>query len=546
VPEVAAQVEARGRVRPTLARAETGIATRRGALAVFAVALAVFAIESVWLPVLPGRDFYTYLRFYVQMADWHSVYPMSMLFRTPVAPVVIGAPLELLGGWGVEIVMALLFAASVVAWTRVALFFGRRVALLTAVALLLYPSYAILFHQLSSDSICAAAFAAWAYLFSRAVVRPTPVRFALAGVGVVGAALTRPANQILVVFALVPLLLAASWRQRLLNVAACAAVAVLLLAAWAVNNGLRYGDYTVSRGGSAYLPFFRTFVVDHIVSPGNGPASRHFARAVQQDLLTKQPYRGYGVTPTTFFARAKDREFEDAVNLSDRVWGWSSNYAILRKVGIEAVRAHPGAYARGVGHTFFRELWRPLFVALPSRAPASAAPAAPTTAASAGGEVLPKPEDGETIPAARNGFYDTTPHNSIRNVWTSPVDHQRVFANATDAERFGDVETAASRLAGRVPPYRGNRWLTLQFSRSSKLFPPALLWVVAGAFGLVWRRPRRAVLALSLALAALVIIFLNALADYAVIEFGVPLIPALVVFGAAGLLGRSSADPSGG
>ena len=49
---------------------------------------------------------------------------MSMLYRTPLAPIVIGGTLDLLGGWGLQIVMALLFAASVVAWTRTALAFG--------------------------------------------------------------------------------------------------------------------------------------------------------------------------------------------------------------------------------------------------------------------------------------------------------------------------------------------------------------------------------------------------------------------------------------
>ena len=93
---------ARRTVRGALRWGEDGIGTRRGSAVVAAVAAAVFAIESIGLPVIPGRDFGTYLRFYVQMWDWHSVFPMSMLFRTPLAPLVVGTSLDVAGGWGTQ------------------------------------------------------------------------------------------------------------------------------------------------------------------------------------------------------------------------------------------------------------------------------------------------------------------------------------------------------------------------------------------------------------------------------------------------------------
>ena len=104
----------RSRLRDTISWLESGIGTRRGGTAVFALALFVFGLRSIALPVIPGRDFGTYIGYYVQMWDWHSVVPMSMLFRTPLAPLVLGGTLDLLGGWGLQSAMALLFAASVV------------------------------------------------------------------------------------------------------------------------------------------------------------------------------------------------------------------------------------------------------------------------------------------------------------------------------------------------------------------------------------------------------------------------------------------------
>ncbi len=126
-------------LRGALGWLESRVGTRRGGAEIFALALVVFGVRSIALPVIPGRDFETYLRYYVQMWDWHSVEPMSMLYRTPLAPLVIGGTLDLVGGWGLEILMALLFAASIVAWTRTSLVFGPRPALVTAAALLVYP-----------------------------------------------------------------------------------------------------------------------------------------------------------------------------------------------------------------------------------------------------------------------------------------------------------------------------------------------------------------------------------------------------------------------
>ena len=83
-------------------------------------------------------------------------------------------------------------------------------------------------------------------------------------------------------------------------------------------------------------------------------------------------------------------------------------------------------------------------------------------------------------------------------------------------------------------PLSGSAWLTLQFSRSSKLYPPPLLWLVAGIVGLLLRRPARAGLALALAVGGLLVTLLNALTIYPIIEFAVPIVPALVVFAAAG------------
>lgn len=532
----------RRRLRTFLERMEDGIGTPRGAAVLAVVALAFYALQSSALPVVPGRDFGTYLRFYVQMFEWGSPLPMTMLFRTPVAPLLLGGSLDLVGGYGTQALMAALYAGSIVCWARVALVFGRRAALVTAIALLLYPGYGILFHMLSSDSVCAFAFAVWALVLTRALLGPTVFRFALLGLATAGLALTRPGYQVLAVFALAPLFLSIPWRARVVAAASCAGVVVVLLGAWTVNNGLRYDDYALARGGGAFFPFYRAFTTDRVVSPENGPASRELADAVRTELLPEEPYRSYGITLERFFENGGPREFEDVVGLTDRVWGWDTDYSKMRDVAVEAVRAHPWPYVRGVGATVLDELWSPLHIALPRATPppATSEPGAPATGGGAGApsQGLPPPSEGEQIPAARLGFFSTTPDGSVTEEWTSATDHGLVFSDPDAARRFAAIDTAAGELDALVPPYPGSAWLTLQFSRSSKLFPPPIVWLVVGLIGWAWRRPARGALAAALAGAALLVVSFQALAVYSIIEFAVPVAPALIVLGAAGLVGE--------
>ena len=530
------------RLREALNWLELRVEARRGGTTVFALALLVFGLRSIALPVIPGRDFGTYIGYYVEMWDWHAVDPMSMLYRTPPGADRDRGTLDLLGGWGLQLMMALLFAASVVAWTRAALAFGPRAALVTAAALLVYPGYGILFHTPASEPVAAAAFAAWALAVSRAWLAPGFGRFAVLGAATAAAALARPAFVLLVLVAALPLGLRLPWRTRLACATACAGVAIGVLGVWAVANGLRYDDYTVARGTGAFFPFYRAFTTDHIVRPDNGPASRELAGAVRRELLPEEPYRSYGITLDEFFERGGPREFEDVVGITDRLWGWDSDYAHMRAVGIEAVEAHPLRYLSGVGKTTFEELWKPLFVALPNddvEAPRDTPKAKPATR-----PALPVPSDGELIPAAHQGFFSTTPDGHIREKWTSPVDHSLVFATQEMQRRYDEIGRDAGALIAEVPPYDGNEWLTLQFSRSSKLFPPPILWLVAGLVGLIVRRPKHLGLALALAGAAVLVVGFQALAIYTIVEFAIPVAPALIVLGAAGVVGTRTIAPS--
>src|SRR5204863_8008943 len=297
---------------------------RLGAVVLFVLGLAVYALRAAAWPLIGGRDLDEYLYGYVQFLDWHPLLPWSMQFRTPAPALVDGAALDVAHGLLAEPLMAVLFAGSVVAWAAAARAYGPRAALVVAAALLVYPAWGLMFHELSSEPVFAAAFALWALLVVRAAERPSVRRFVWVGLGLALLALIRPGNALLLVFALFPLALAAPWRPRLAWAGAFALAALAPLAAWAILNGVRFGDYTLARGGNAIIPFYRAFISDKIVSPDNGPASRKLAAAIRAHLLTRQPYKGYGVTQRQVFASGSFRIHEDLYLLSDHVFGWKS------------------------------------------------------------------------------------------------------------------------------------------------------------------------------------------------------------------------------
>jgi hypothetical protein len=487
-------------------------------------------VRAVGWPLVGGRDLDEYLYTYIQFLDWHPLLPWSMLFRTPATPIVVGLALDVAGGFFAEPLLAVLFAASVVAWSAAARMFGARAALLTAVALLIYPAWGLMFHELSSEPLFAAAFSLWALLVIRAAFDPSAARFAAVGLGLALLAFVRPGNALLLVFGAFVLLVQGGRRQRLRWTGAFLAAALLPLAGWAVLNGVRFGDYTLARGGNAVIPFYRAYITDKIVSPDNGPASRKLAAAVREHLVTRDPYKSYGVTVDEVFRSGSFRIHEDFYLLSDEVFGWDSNYSVLRKAGIEAVKKHPGDYTSGVLQTVWEQLSKSFFRTPPEQH------APPPQAVTVKGHKLPRPTEGEPIPSGQN-VWISRPDNSIRDVWTSGTEHHFEFEHPRDRPRFDAIVSERDSLARNLPDRTGNATLALRLNQLSRWFPRPIIWIAVGLLALALRRPRRASVLVVLALAALFVIAFNALGLFADPRFALPVTPTFVLLGAGALLG---------
>jgi hypothetical protein len=512
-------------VRRVAERAASVAETNRGVGIVFVLSLAVWWLQALVIPLAAGRDLATYLGDYVQLFHGHPVDLGYVLGRTPIASLIAGGLLQVDGGALAEPVLSLLYAGSIVVWFLAARRFGGLAAVLTAVALLAYPGYGIVFHELSSDAVFAAAFAGWAWLVVRVLSAPSARGFALLGAGAGVLVLIRPGNQVLLALALVPFALRASRGARMRYAAAFLVPAVVLVVGWIVHNGIRYDSYTLARGANATVPFFRVFVTDHLVAPSNGPASRELAEAVAHDLLPTEPYRSYGITLQDFFAKASPRMEVDLLTLSDRRKGWHTNYRWLRDVGIEAVKAHPAQYARGVASSTWGLLTQAVYR---SPVPAQAGGA---DSATIGGETLPRPSEGEPIPAPHEGGV-TTPDGSIYTVWSSPTEHHLVFVHAGAQQRYDALHRRMDELASHLPDRSGSPTLTHRLNQVSHRFPPPLFWLAVAGVALIYRRPRGLPALITPTLAGLAVLVLSALGLPSEPHYTVPVAPAFVLLAA--------------
>jgi len=569
---------------------EGWVGSRGSAVALVGVALAVFALESVFLPAYPGRDMSRYLETFFQLGYHVPVYPAVINTRGPFSALGVGLPLAI-SGWAAEIFLALLYAGSILAWARVALTFGARAAIATSVVLLIYPGYGILFHQLASDSLFAAAFAGWALLLTRGLLRPSIRAFVWVGLGLGALVLVRPANQVMLVTALLPLLLRAPWRDRLAWASATFIPAVALSQSWKVFAKLRWGDAVTLAPSTGLLalaallvPFllpppwrlrvgavaavlvvaaiavngvpgetpahyvrsvvrnesnqftYRSFELERIMAPENGPASRRLAATVQRRLLPREPYRSYRVNVHEFFSSGSDRVFGDLTGVA--------RPADLAEATREAIRAHPHAFVSGIVRTLWEQLAeRPVYA--PDNVSAAAAPADHASSVEIGDQRLPQPSEGQPIPASAIGPLLWTPGGTAHEVWTSATEHHFVFSNPRDERRYAKLGNDVGRYSARLPTRDGVANVNHRLNQVSHRFPSLLAFLLLGVAALAWRRPRNALVAIAPALAGLVVIVATALVAPSVPEYAAPVSPAYVLLAAAGIFGlparRSSA-----
>jgi hypothetical protein len=505
-----------------------------GVAIVFAVALAAYWFEAFAWPLQRGRDSWDYWLYYLQLFDRRPVFWAVMLFRTPLTPLVTGIPMSIGGAQLLEIVMSIVYAAAVVGWAWAARPFGRLAAVVTAVVVLALLPYAAMFHEVSSDFLFGALLAPWCGLVIRAGFRPTVRR--LAGVGVLTAALTltRPAGQVLVLAALAAAVAArGSGRARLTRLGIAAAAAVVPLLLWAGVNTIRYDDFTVARGGKAWVPFFKVLSL-RTIEPSNGPASRRLGAAIERDVLTLPEYKRLHVDLETYLSRPSNLEAIRLIALSDRDFGRSSEYDVLFDTAWEAIRERPGPYLDSVASTFRDFLWFRFSLERVRRAPPP--PRGPRVLF-VNGKPMPTPEAVSPLAqAARYGFVWCPTDAIDRCIFRDPA---AVFRSPAEQRRYLELTDRVRDWNAQLPLRDGARFLGAKLATLSWELPTApIVWIVIAAIGIPLRRPRGWPTLILLGLAAGLVLFVHSLSQQPQGEFSIPLVPVFALGAVAAVLGR--------
>jgi len=354
------------------------------------------------------------------------------------------------------------------------------------------------------------------------------------GAGMAVLVLIRPANQILLPLALIPLLAPVAWRRRIAWSGACLAGALALLGAWAAHNGVRYDDTTVARGGRAWVPFLRVFTDDRTISPENGDASRRLAALIESHVLAKPPHARLHVPLDAYLRNGSNYETVRLIALSDEVFGKGDDYGVLFDSALEAIRAHPGTYARGVAHTFWQFLvQRPLREGIAPRVQTEPAP--PSRTFVSDGVVLPNPQAYVLVEGVPYGFVWCASDYIDSCTLSDPA---LVWADPRTQNRYREIVAQVRRWDAELPSRTGVAFVPEILNRITPRFPRPPLWLAVGLVALVVRRPVGWRTIVVLWVGAFLVLLVHAASQGVAPEFALPLYPVFIVTALGALAGE--------
>jgi hypothetical protein len=276
------------------------------------------------------------------------------------------------------------------------------------------------------------------------------------------------------------------------------------------------------------VPFFR---VAGDVDPANGDASRRLAEAIERDVLTQPPYASRGVDVGTYFKGAGNLEVIRMIALSDRVFGWDSDYDVLFDASLEAIRADPWPYVEGVGETFWDFLSQ-RYAPEPRERPVPI-PDLPAEL-EIDGKPFPAPITvSPLVEAIRYGLVWCPTDDLERCVVPDP---EAALGSLEEARRYDDLVDTVRDWNAQLPTRDSNAWLASKGGTASDRWPRSILWIAVAAVALVVRRPRGSAPILVLMGVAALVLGVHALSQAPQSEFALPFVPVWIVAALVGLL----------
>jgi len=302
----------------------------------------VYCLKNLGDPIHEGRDFWTYNLYFNDLLNPVPSYPVLMLFRTPVAPVIFGVVFAFGKWWVVQgyflvtyVISALIIWTMVTKWSRV---WGW----IAVIVFWLASEYFHLFNSVASEHPTAffgLIWVAFAYHIRSSIRFSHWIILALFTFMMV---LIRPNHQVLGLVLLMPFFwLRTNLRRAFFLSAAAMSVLGICLIAYCGYNYSRYGCFEVAHLGPAHNPFYRLFIHAKMIRPENGPESEKLANFVREEVLAREVFRTYCIDEETFWKASTPRFWIHIVDALNRKNGYQDNNSILSKVSLEAMLRYP-------------------------------------------------------------------------------------------------------------------------------------------------------------------------------------------------------------
>jgi hypothetical protein len=499
-------IESLGFYSARVARKISGVPESTVRWSIFLLALLIYWIQSYAFPMSAGRAYYTYVAYYFDYWNPQPVYLGVMLAEPPISVAILVGAHRYGGSLLLEYVLAICYAGSLLALYRLAYRWGRNMAIMAIFLILLYPPYAMLYHQTSSDALWACGFFWWCVYIVKTCDAPSLKKFMLHGLLVFLLILIRPQGQMVFrLFLLLPFVLAkVPFRRRVAFALAFVIPSIVLLKFWGMYTSLRFpeskmavvADSTSLRSSATQAVFAKAgafvfkklFVNYKLIRPENGPFSGELRELIQQDLLPKEPYKSYGITIDTFYSSKNNtRMWADVVCLADRTWGWGSSSRKLGTVAVEALQRYP--------HIFLKKLIQDWYVVFTTQeqliAPQIFVPT-PAEPVRLNAQGLPVPTGQQDIPRSYCDHMATSPD---QRMLPAPDVIERKYS-IEQQRRIDELQEKIRWGVMPLPVRNGNKDLAQLFNTVTAYFPNMLVWVSLTILGSIafWDIRQRAFL----------------------------------------------------
>lgn len=298
----------------------------------------------IW-PLHAGADAHTYIYYYLDSFNSSPVYHQLMCFRTPITPFFYGILLSFGGTYVTSIILELMSLSSIFFIYLILIPWGKWPARITSTIFLLMIPFHIQFHQVGSDGIFGYLVIIFCLVFINAIINNKMKYWILLGVVVALLTLTRPAGiTFSIAFIAIPFL-KLGWKKTFSYILVFLISFGFLISGYIIYKGIRYSDFSISRGFNN-TTFYRIFrLQESAIKAENGENTKKFIEIIKNNVLTTDVYRNYNVTINDFLTYKPNGRFtSDSIAIVDIKEGWNTNYKLLFKVSLEAIKADPWSF----------------------------------------------------------------------------------------------------------------------------------------------------------------------------------------------------------